>query len=34
MCKECLCCGFWRDGVGELWEAGGRMSDASQGSVN
>lgn len=32
MCKECLCCGFWRDGGG-AWEAGGRMSDASQGSV-
>lgn len=32
MCKECLCCGFWRDGGG-AWEAGGRMSDASQGSA-
>ena len=32
MCKECLCCGFWSDGGG-AWEAGGRMSDASQDSV-
>lgn len=27
-----MCCGFWRDSGG-AWEAGGRMSDASQGSV-
>lgn len=38
MCKECICCGF-RRGDGDApeadgqAEAGGRMSDVSQGSV-